>query len=127
MRERGPCDAHAILVVDDDEAIRWLLREILSTEGYAVRVAANGQEALTILSGGFRPCLILLDLDMPIMDGWQFCAVHQQRTDLAAVPVAIMSAAQDLRVEQPPCRPAAIFPKPFDLDQLLRRVHTLVS
>ena len=127
MRERGPCDDHAILVVDDDEAIRWLLREILSTEGYAVRVAANGQEALAILSGGVRPCLILLDLDMPIMDGWQFCAVHQQRTDLAAVPLAIMSAAHDLRVEQPPCRPAAIFPKPFDLDQLLRRVHTLVS
>jgi DNA-binding response OmpR family regulator len=67
MRERGPCDDHAILVVDDDEAIRWLLREILSSEGYAVRV------------------------------------------------------------EQPPCRPAAILPKPFDLDQLLRRVHTLVS
>src|SRR5215208_4929775 len=105
MRERGPCDDHAILVVDDDEAIRWLLREILSTEGYAVRVAANGQEALAILSGGFRPCLILLDLDMPVMDGWQFCAVHQQRTDLAAVPLAIMSAAQNLRVEQPPAGP----------------------
>ena len=127
MRGRGPGDDGASLVVDDDEAIRWLLREILSSEGYAVRVAANGREALAIPSVGFRPRLILLDPDMPIMDGWQFRAVHQQRTDPAAVPLAIMSATHDLRVERPPCGPAAILPKPFNLDQLPRRVHTLVS
>jgi CheY-like chemotaxis protein len=127
MRNRESCDEHAVLVVDDDEAIRWLLCEALSSEGYEVRVAANGKEALSLLSGDFRPCLILLDLNMPVMNGWQFCAEQYRRPELASLPVAIMSAAQNLAIEQPPCVPTAVVPKPFDLDHVIHLVGTVAG
>src|SRR5688572_2437788 len=84
MRTPGSCDEHALLIVDDDESIRGFLCELLSTEGYSVKAARNGHEALTFLQGGFRPCLILLDLNMPVMDGRQFCAERDKRPDMAS-------------------------------------------
>lgn len=126
MQNETSCDHHAILVVDDDTAIRLLLGDLFSSEGYRVKIASNGCEALDVLEDGFKPCLILLDLNMPIMDGWQFCAEQQRRTDLPSAPVALMSAKQNLQVAQPPCQPVAVFRKPFDLDRLVHRVHTLV-
>ncbi len=82
-----------ILVVDDDEDIREAVAEVLRGEGYATRSVANGQEALQVLEGADeRPELILLDLLMPVMDGWDFLFWLDERDDLRATPVAIMSA-----------------------------------
>ena len=92
-----------------------------------VKVASNGRDALATLTNGFRPCLILLDLNMPVMDGWQFCAEQHKRLDMIDLPIAIMSAAQNLQADQPPCRPAAVISKPFDLDQVVRLVAMIAA
>ena len=82
-----------ILVVDDDADVREAVEEILRAEGYETRGAANGKEALEALeSGDERPDLILLDLMMPIMDGWDFLFWLDEREDLRSTPVAIISA-----------------------------------
>jgi CheY-like chemotaxis protein len=63
-----------VLVVEDDRAIRGTLGEVLQEEGNEPSIVANGREALQLLKEGLRPCVILLDLTMPIMDGWDFRA-----------------------------------------------------
>jgi len=83
-----------VLVVDDDSAIRDSLADLLSDEGYHVVTAVNGAEALDQLrhlSGG-RPCVILLDLMMPIMTGAQFYREKQRDPALAEIPVVVISA-----------------------------------
>jgi len=87
-------DRALILVVDDDLDIRNTVAGILGDEGYQVAKAGNGQEALDYLNtpGNPRPCLILLDMMMPIMDGATF-REHQQRSpDLSAIPVLVFTA-----------------------------------
>ena len=114
-------DAATILVVDDDTHIRDLVCEALDMEGYQVRGARDGLAALDLLAT-WRPDLILLDLNMPRMDGWAFCEHQQEQPELSGIPVALMSAARNIRSRQLPCEPVAILEKPFDLDDLLRRV-----
>ncbi len=106
-----------ILVIDDDADIRESLSEMLSDEGHRVQAAANGQEALDLLRGSPAPCMILLDLMMPIMNGWQF--VQEQATDpvLAAIPVWVITAAGD--AHPPPAGVTGVLRKLFRLDQLL--------
>ena len=84
----------AVLIVDDDNDVRSALAELLEEEGFSVEGAPNGREALALLRGGtVHPAVILLDLMMPGMDGWDFR--HEQMRDpkLAAVPVVIVSAS----------------------------------
>src|SRR5262245_34872901 len=81
-----------VLIVDDDYDIRATLHEILSDEGYDVASSANGFEALQALRSGTAPCLILLDLMMPVMDGWQFRAQQLSDPTLASIPVVVLSA-----------------------------------
>ena len=83
----------AVLIVDDDAAIRDSLSSLLQEEGYEVATAANGVEALDCLHRGLRPCAILLDLMMPVMDGWDFRAVQRQDPTLSAIPVIVVTAA----------------------------------
>jgi CheY-like chemotaxis protein len=110
---------HRVLIVDDDHDIRATLHEILSDEGYDVASAANGSDALRLLRSGIAPCVILLDLMMPIMDGWQFRAQQLGDPTLAAVPVVVLSA--DANVEKKSARLSAsgCIRKPIDLDALL--------
>jgi CheY-like chemotaxis protein len=82
-----------ILVVEDDEALREGLADALLLEGYRVESAENGQTALHILKAGLRPCLILLDLMMPVMDGWTFRKELMKDPALADIPVVVMTAA----------------------------------
>jgi CheY-like chemotaxis protein len=81
----------SVLVVDDDADIRDSIGDILELRGYEVTRAANGREALDRLRNGPRPCVILLDLMMPVLNGWEFR--EQQKSDqaLASVPVVVIS------------------------------------
>lgn len=81
-----------ILVVDDDPDLGEILSYILERGGYASALARDGQDALTQLRGGLQPCLILLDLMMPVMNGWQFRAAQSQDPALSAIPVVILTA-----------------------------------
>jgi CheY-like chemotaxis protein len=117
-------DSSAILIVDDDEAIRDSLGEFLTDEGFAVKTANNGREALDILTTGFRPCAILLDLMMPVMDGWDFRAEQLVAREFADIPVALISgfgfSAASMRAQFPGIE---LLDKPVSLPRLLAFVR----
>jgi CheY-like chemotaxis protein len=118
--------ARRILVVDDDEDILDLVALALELHGYAVETAEHGQVALERLAR--TPAdLILLDLNMPVMDGRRFCEEKRRRPELDSIPLALMSAADNLGERIRPCTPNAILPKPFVVDDLLRTVATTLA
>ena len=82
-----------VLIVDDDRAVLNALSELLEGEGYAVATAMDGVEALDQLRGGLRPCVILLDLMMPGMDGWDFRHEQMKDPELKNFPVVVITAA----------------------------------
>jgi CheY-like chemotaxis protein len=106
-----------VLVVDDDESIRDSLCELLTDEGYPAVGAANGQEALDLLHENGRPCLILLDLMMPVMDGATFRGKQLGDAALRSIPVAIITAAGGHLA--PAITAEAILAKPLRLESLL--------
>lgn len=106
-----------ILVVDDDESISEFVKLALEDVGYDVRVARNGLEALGLIQH-LPVDLILLDMRMPIMDGWQFAAAYRQTPEPHA-PIVIITAARDAAVNAAETQAAAYLAKPFDLDRLL--------
>jgi CheY-like chemotaxis protein len=110
-----------ILVVDDDESIRQIVRLCLAEEGYVIREAANGEAALKAIDT-FQPELILLDLRMPVMDGWEF-ARRYRRGPGPHAPIVAFVAALNASKECADIDTAAILSKPFDLDDLLTAVH----
>ena len=108
-----------ILVVDDEPSIRTLVEDCLMTEGYQVQTATNGAEALRAVERS-RPALVLLDMRMPILDGWGFAqAVKERGLDL---PIVVMTAAQDARRWAEEIGANGYLAKPFDLDDLLGAV-----
>ena len=109
-----------VLVVDDQEAIRDTLQTALDDEGFTVECASNGREALDILER-WQPCVILLDLMMPVMDGWTFR--EEQRRAGNTVPIVLLSAAGELDRHQGMLNAAAIIPKPFDLDRVISAIE----
>jgi CheY-like chemotaxis protein len=112
-----------ILVVEDDAATRDALVLILSDRGFTVLGAANGQEALGVLRGATRPDLILLDLMMPIMDGWQFRREQGRDPALAAIPVVVLSADGNVQQKAASLRAADYLQKPVDVEHLLEVVR----
>lgn len=115
-----------VLVIDDDRLLQELLVGALADEGYVVRSAGNGREALQVLER-WRPDVILLDLMMPVMDGWAFRARQLELDACADVPVIVLSAGSNLRHGVDTLRASVILPKPFDLDVLLGVVARLVE
>ena len=111
----------SILVVEDDAGAREALTDILRDEGFEVRGAANGREALDQLEGGMRPCVILLDLVMPVMDGWEFRQRQLREASLAPIPVVVLTATAGEGPEAVP--PGDVLRKPVDFDALLARVE----
>jgi CheY-like chemotaxis protein len=97
-----------------------MLGRFLELEGFQVELASNGKQALERLSAGVHPCVILLDLMMPVMDGWQFRREQVQDRDLAAIPVIVVSAAGRERIAEIDAN--AYLTKPVDLEQLLESV-----
>jgi len=116
----------SILIVEDEHHIRAVLTEILEDEGYAVVSVPNGLEALAFLQD-HRPQLILLDLGMPIMTGWEFR--EQQRLDpaLADIPVIVMSATPHLNQTAAALQAANCLDKPIELNLLLGMVEQYYS
>lgn len=109
-----------ILVVDDDPAILETVSEILDLEGYRVETAANGQEALAALER-FRPSLVLLDMRMPVLDGWGFARRLRERG--ISLPILVMTAAQNARRWAEEIGAQDYVSKPFELTELLAAVE----
>ncbi len=106
-----------ILLVEDDADSRGTLAAILLAEGYDVLTAGDGREALEMLARE-RPALIVLDLIMPGMDGWQFLQRLNRDDDFAMIPVVVASAA-----DREPAGVAGFFAKPLDVSGLLKTVR----
>jgi CheY-like chemotaxis protein len=116
---------HHVLVVDDDEGVREFLVMALASVGYEVVSAPDGAAALELLTAS-RPSLILLDLLMPTMDGWQFARLYEQRPGPHA-PIIVMTAAHDAHAHAAGIKAAAWLAKPFDLDDLFACVEQLAG
>ncbi len=109
-----------ILVVEDERAQREALAEVLSRLGYEVQCAANGSEALDLMRHSESlPGLILLDLMMPVMDGWEFRAQQRKDRTLADVPVVVLSALDDAAKKKVQDGAAAFLSKPLRWQALL--------
>jgi CheY-like chemotaxis protein len=113
-----------ILIVEDDFDIREALTQILEEEGYAVRGASHGREALDLVAEAGAPKLILLDLMMPVMNGWQFRAEQLKDPALAPVPVLVISADPQVQTKAASLGAAGLLRKPISLDDLLEAVKT---
>jgi CheY-like chemotaxis protein len=113
-----------VLVVDDDRDIRDVLTDALEAEGYRVVTAADGQDALNWLRAGTeRPCVILLDLMMPKMDGIQLRTELLNDPELARIPVVVLSADPSAIVAAKSLSFAGSLRKPVPLEALLAAVH----
>ncbi len=113
-----------ILVVEDELSQREALAEVLSRLGYEVQCAANGSEALALMRHSESlPGLILLDLMMPVMDGWEFRAEQRKDRTLAEVPVVILSALDDTAQKTVQDGAAAFLSKPLHWQALLHVVE----
>ena len=111
-----------ILVVDDDPSILDMVAEILDFEGYAVRTATNGAEALEVVER-VPPSLVLLDMRMPVLDGWGFARALKARG--VRIPIVVMTAAKDARRWAEEIGAQAYLAKPFELPDLLTVVGRL--
>lgn len=111
-----------ILVVDDEPSILETIKEILESEGYPVALAANGLEALRAIERE-RPSLIILDMRMPVLDGWGFAREMHERN--ITVPVLVMTAAQDARRWADEIDADDYLAKPFNLIDLLGAIERL--
>jgi CheY-like chemotaxis protein len=115
--------SRTILIVEDDLDIRSTVSDVLEDEGYLVASAANGREALEYLRRGATPALILLDLMMPVMNGWQFRSEQQRDPRLSAIPVLVLSADNNVREKAEALGAAGYIQKPLHLDQLLTAIE----
>lgn len=111
---------HKVLIVDDDEEIREVVREALEEEGYWVACAKNGLQAIDLLRAEPEPCLVLLDLIMPVVTGWQFRALQLQDDYLVHFPVVVMSDTPTL--EDAAIQADGLVRKPLSLEALLEEV-----
>lgn len=114
-----------VLVVDDEPDIAESIQLILELDGYAVETAANGAEALAAIDRG-RPALILLDMLMPIMNGWQFAAELADRS-ARRPPIVVITAAEDARARADEIGADDHLKKPFDVAALRAKVREHVA
>ncbi|HEU4460950.1 MAG TPA: response regulator [Methylibium sp.] len=111
--------------MEDNDDVREMMAVTLELEGHHVATAVNGRDALEKLHTGERPCVILLDLMMPVMNGWEFRRALELDPVLRDVPVVVVSAATKEMAQR--AHAAAHLPKPLDMDQLLDIVGALCS
>lgn len=120
-----PSPSHLVLIIEDNEEIREVLAILLEGDGYCVATAGNGQEALDVLREGLTPCLILLDYNMPVMDGRAFRELQLAAHLEEQVPALLLSADTTVRTEGMKIK--AVIRKPFDYGDLLRLVGVYSS
>jgi CheY-like chemotaxis protein len=116
-----------ILLVEDDADIRSALASLLADAGRSVEAVGNGREALQVLRAGLRPRLVILDLMMPVMSGFEFRREQLADPALAAIPVIVISAALRSGEELSSMRAARAIAKPFDVADLLAAVDTAAA
>jgi CheY-like chemotaxis protein len=119
----GPVEGSAaplVLVVDDADDLRAAMCEWLSHHGYRVAPAAHGQEALAAVLSGPLPSVIILDLHMPVMSGWEFLGVVRSYSRLMHIPVVVISGSDHLVSELRPNM--TVLRKPFDGERLISSV-----
>jgi CheY-like chemotaxis protein len=114
-----PCP---VLIVEDDEDLREMMAQLLTLEGFNAAAVANGREALEYMQESGKPDVILLDLMMPVMDGWEFRRQQRADPELAPVPVIVLSALDQGRASGLDAN--AFLKKPLDFDRLLALVRT---
>lgn len=115
--------AKFILVVEDDPDLAQLVAEVLESAGYRTAVAGNGSEALGHLQTSTQPDLILLDMMMPVMDGWKFREEQQKLPAFASIPVLAVTADGDARGKAAAIQAAGYVTKPITIDSLLDAVE----
>jgi CheY-like chemotaxis protein len=120
--------APVVLVVDDDPDVRRFTQTLLCANGYSVIVADHGRDAIRRLRG-HCPDLIVLDLNMPVMDGWDFCAAQRALADAhrAAAPVLVMSGDDDAERHAHALHAVGVVKKPFHPDDLLEAVSVAIE
>lgn len=117
-----------VLIVEDDPALREVYAEVLAAEGFRVRVAADGQEALDVLSDGSPvPCALILDLRMPGMNGWQLADRLRHDDALSVVPIVVVAAHYLVADEARRIGAARWLQKPVNLDRLVTTVREICT
>ena len=111
-----------VLIVEDDADLRDMMAQLLNLEGFNAATVANGREALEYLQEADRPDVILLDLMMPVMDGWEFRRRQQADPSVSSVPVIVLSALDPTRAAD--VNANAFLKKPLDFDRLLALVRS---
>jgi CheY-like chemotaxis protein len=115
--------AARVLVVEDDDGIRDMVDIVLSAAGYEILTASDGAAALQVI-GGAHPDLVLLDMRMPVMDGWEF-ARRYRASPAPHAPIVVMTAARDAAERAAEIDANGFLGKPFDMGELLRLVSQL--
>lgn len=111
---------HPILIIEDDEDIRDLMKAMLEAEGYHPFTASNGEEGFTVLSEISKPCMILLDMMMPIMDGWTFSDEIKKNSKYQNIPLlAVTAFAEQITAKE---KFIGVLKKPVRLESLLNLV-----
>jgi CheY-like chemotaxis protein len=120
---RAEARRQTVLVIDDDREVCESLRTLLQLDGYKVKTARDGQDALEQLRGGLRPCIILLDLVMPAMDGQHFRAEQLRDPEFAHIPVVVLSGHYDPQQNAASLGAVASLRKPADIDTVLQLIE----
>ena len=118
-----PSPVPTVLVIDDDPGIRRLMTSFLKLEGFAPVTAANGKEALAYLRNGGAVNVILLDLRMPVMDGWTFRREQRRDPAIVDIPVVVLSGADAEHASE--LAAAAWFDKPVSVSQVISVIRRL--
>ena len=114
--------SQTVLVIDDDPNLVRLMIKFLTLEGFVPVSAANGKEALAYLRGGGGAHVILLDLRMPVMDGWEFRREQRADPGIAAIPIVVLSG---IECDMSGLEPAASFRKPVSFPEIVGTVRRL--
>ena len=112
-----------VLVVDDQVDLRDAIAVLLESEGYAVVDAANGREALKYLQNGTNVTAIVLDLMMPVMDGWQFLAEQRRNAEWSRIPTIVVTGVAEPKRRSEELGDLAVFVKPFHFDELMAELR----
>jgi len=115
----------AVLIVEDDPDLRSMMDQLLHWAGFAPVSAINGLDALRLLKSGLRVDAILLDLMMPVMDGWAFRRAQRLDPEIADIPVIVLTASGNIRHDE--LAAAAVFAKPLPFEAVLQALHKQVG